>query len=60
MMNPLIKPLHGYFFMIISTEFMVHVLILSNILTTAKRDSWVSMLLSIFPVLVIRLAFLTQ
>jgi len=53
MMNRLIKPLHGYFLMIISTGFMVHVLILPNILTAAKRDSWVSVLLSIFPILMI-------
>ncbi|MDP1442108.1 endospore germination permease [Priestia megaterium] len=52
-MNRLIQPLHCYFLMIISTGFMVHVLILPNILTAAKRDSWAGVLLSIFPVLII-------
>ncbi|MFE7084226.1 endospore germination permease [Priestia megaterium] len=50
-MNRLIQPLHGYILMVISTGFMVHVLILPNILTAAQRDSWISVIASAIPIL---------
>ncbi|MFS8602562.1 endospore germination permease [Priestia megaterium] len=52
-MNRLIQPLHGYILMIISTGFMVHVLILPSILTAAQRDSWISVIVSSLPILVV-------
>lgn len=45
-----IQSVHIYILQIISTGFLVHVLILPILLSTAKRDSWLSVLFSIVPV----------
>ncbi|MCM3706447.1 MULTISPECIES: endospore germination permease [Cytobacillus] len=45
-----IQSVHIYILQIISTGFLVHVLILPILLSTAKRDSWLSVLCCIAPV----------
>jgi spore germination protein KB len=52
MMNQkLIQSIHIYVLIIISTGFMVHVLSLPVLLTTSKRDAWVSVIFSSIPFL---------
>ncbi|WP_285767480.1 GerAB/ArcD/ProY family transporter [Peribacillus sp. SI8-4] len=53
MTNVKLKSAHVYILMIMSTGFMLHVLILPNILTAAGRDAWVSVLFSIIPIVLI-------
>lgn len=45
----LIQPIHIYILLMLSSGFMVHVMVLPNILAIAKRDAWVSVLLSVLP-----------
>ncbi|URM34818.1 endospore germination permease [Cytobacillus firmus] len=51
MNQKVIQSLHIYILQIISTGFLVHVLILPILLSTAKRDSWLSVLFSIGPMI---------
>ncbi|AOH56630.1 hypothetical protein ABE28_019865 [Peribacillus muralis] len=55
MKNVNLKSIHVYLLTIISTGFMVHVLILPNILTAAGRDAWISVLFSIIPIIIMGL-----
>lgn len=51
MVKKAIYPAHLYFLLILSTGFMVHVLLHPIILTSSKRDSWVSVVCSIVPLM---------
>ncbi len=44
-----LEPLHLYLITIIATGFMVHVLILPSLLTSASRDAWISVIFGIVP-----------
>ncbi|MEC5308495.1 endospore germination permease [Bacillus thuringiensis] len=62
MKQKLIQPIHIYILLMLSSGFMVHVLVLPNILITAKRDAWISVLLGILPlgIMVIITYYLTK
>ncbi|MBT2648147.1 endospore germination permease [Bacillus sp. ISL-34] len=47
-----IQALHIYVLIIMNTGFMVHVLLLPNILTAAQRDAWISVIISVVPCIV--------
>ncbi|MGE7905227.1 GerAB/ArcD/ProY family transporter [Peribacillus sp. NPDC094092] len=47
-----IQAVHIYVLIIMNTGFMVHVLLLPNILTASQRDAWVSVAISVFPCIV--------
>lgn len=49
MNQKVIQSFHIYILQIISTGFLVHVLILPIILSTSKRDSWLSVIFSLLP-----------
>jgi len=51
MVKRVIYPAHIYFLLMLSTGFMVHVLLHPIILTSSKRDSWVSVMFSFVPML---------
>ncbi|QCR33718.1 endospore germination permease [Lysinibacillus sp. SGAir0095] len=52
MLSKVIYPTHLYFLLILSTGFMVHVLFHPIILTSSKRDSWVSVICSFVPLMI--------
>ncbi len=47
-----IQALHIYVLIIMNTGFMVHVLLLPNILTASQRDAWISVIISVVPCIV--------
>ncbi|MGG0719040.1 endospore germination permease [Robertmurraya massiliosenegalensis] len=49
MNTKLISAIHIYALMIMSTGFMVHVLIIPILLSTSNRDSWLSVIISTIP-----------
>ncbi|WP_433959145.1 endospore germination permease [Cytobacillus horneckiae] len=49
MSRRLIQSLHIYVLLIMSTGFMVHVLVIPTLLSTSSRDSWLTAILSIIP-----------
>jgi spore germination protein KB len=51
MIKKVIYPVHVYFLLMLSTGFMVHVLMHPIVLTSSKTDSWVSVLCSFFPLM---------
>jgi spore germination protein KB len=51
MIQKVIQSTHIYILLIMSTGFMVHVLLDPAILTSSKRDSWVSVIGSLIPVI---------
>ncbi|MBT2686748.1 endospore germination permease [Bacillus sp. ISL-47] len=51
MNQKVIQSFHIYILQIISTGFLVHVLILPILLSTSKRDSWLSVLFSLLPII---------
>lgn len=51
MNGKLIRAVHIYILMLMSTGFMVHVLIIPVLLSTSHRDSWVSVIFSAVPFL---------
>lgn len=52
MLKRVIYPVHIYFLLMLSTGFMVHVLMQPIILTSSKRDSWVSVICSLVPLMI--------
>ncbi len=52
MNNKVIQSIHIYILLIMSTGFMLHVLILPNILSSSHRDSWLTVIASIIPFLI--------
>lgn len=51
MNNKVISAIHIYILLIMSTGFMVHVLIIPTLLSTSMRDSWVSVIFSLLPLI---------
>ncbi|MEH6995398.1 GerAB/ArcD/ProY family transporter, partial [Neobacillus drentensis] len=49
MNQKVIQSAHIYVLLIISTGFMVHLLLLPNILTTSGRDAWLCVIASAVP-----------
>src|ERR687889_354245 len=47
-----IQALHIYVLIIMNTGFMVHVLLLPNILSASQRDGWISVIISVVPCIV--------
>lgn len=52
MNNKVIQSIHIYILLIMSTGFMLHVLVLPSILSSAHRDSWLTVISSIIPFLI--------
>ncbi|GGI15647.1 GerAB/ArcD/ProY family transporter [Gottfriedia solisilvae] len=52
MNNKVIQSVHIYILLIMSTGFMLHVLILPSILSSSHRDSWLTVISSIIPFLI--------
>ncbi|GAK07732.1 endospore germination permease [Geomicrobium sp. JCM 19038] len=48
-----LQPIHIYILIIIATGFMVHVLLMPSLLNSAGRDAWLSVLVSLFTMLII-------
>ncbi|EZH65461.1 hypothetical protein DH09_17710 [Bacillaceae bacterium JMAK1] len=46
-------PIHIYILIIVATGFMVHVLLMPSLLNSAGRDAWLSVLVSLFTLLII-------
>ncbi|GAJ98230.1 GerAB/ArcD/ProY family transporter [Geomicrobium sp. JCM 19055] len=48
-----LQPIHIYILIIIATGFMVHVLLMPSLLNSAGRDAWLSVITSLFTLLII-------